>query len=279
MPITEIIQPEEKPDELLLTDTAPANEGDESIEATIEPIDEEAFPDTFDEEPHDPTADTPLIKDLREKLKQANREKAQLLKQVAPTALVRMPKPELFDDTCDGDTDKFEAALLSWQTNERAVDEQERARTTEQQNLAQSWQQELQTYKTKAVALGKPDFEAAESTVIATLSDAQQTTIVMAASDPARFIYALGRSPQRLAQLAQITNPIKLAAEVARIEGRSIMARKEPPPIDTPLRGNGRLSNEPDDKKEASLLAAAERDPSKFEAYRSYMKTKKAQAA
>lgn len=213
--------------------------------AAAEPLDTEDFPDTFDEAAGE---ETPLVKLLRDQLKDRTRELRRVSEQSAKPKLTRTPEPDLWDD-CEGDSDKFKTALLAWQANEAKVDAQEQSRSTEQQQAAQSWQQELQAYKTKAVQLGKPDFETAEAAVVNTLTDAQQVTIVQAAKDPARFIYALGRSPLRLTQLASISNPIKLAAEVARIEGARVMARQSPPNIDEPVRGSARLST-PDKSKE-----------------------------
>ena len=92
----------------------------------------------------------------------------------------------------------------------------------------------------------------------------------MVAKHPERFIDALGRSPGKLAQLAEITNPLKLAGEIARIEGARIMARKEPANIDTPVQGSGRLSTVSEDKKEAALIKDVERtgDIDKLRAWR-----------
>lgn len=277
MPIEDIKQPEGDEEELLLTDTVEGDEGADTIEAgnANEPIDEIDY-DSLDDEPADPANDTPLIKQLREQLKQSNREKAELRKQVAPAPIVRTPEPQ-FEDF-DFDDQKYKAAVLAWDENERKANEQERARTAEQQQAAQTWQQELQAYKTKAIQLAKPDFDAAEAAVVTTFSDPQQVIIVKAAKDPARFIYALGRSPQRLAQLAQITDPIKLAAEVARIEGGRVMARKTPANIDTPTTGTARLSTETGDKKEDALIKEAQRtgDINKLRAYRKEQKAKAA---
>lgn len=273
----EILSAGDEPAELLLTDTIDGGEGDDSAPGG-EAIDEIEYPDTLDDEP---VEETPLIKQLREKAKQDAREKAELRRRLETPRVQRTKKPDLWDD-CEGDPDRFETELLAWKDNEAKADVADRAVNAGddvRQRQVQEWQNDLQAYKAKAAKLGKADYAEAEAAVIADLSDAQQSTIIMAAKDPARLIYALGKSPIRRAQLAEITNPIKLAAEVARIEGARTMARKEPANIDAPLKGGARLSSAPKDETESKLLAAAEKDPSKFQAYRDHMKAKRQQAA
>lgn len=262
---------------LLLTDSLSGEAGDDT-QPGAEAIDEIDYPETLDDEP---VEETPLIKQLREKAKQDAREKAELRRRLEAPRVERTKKPDLWDD-CEGDPDKFETQLLAWKDNEAKADAADRAANAGdgiRERQVQEWQNDLQAYKAKAVKLAKPDFGDAETTVISTLTDAQQSTIVMAAKDPARFIYALGKSPLKLAQLSEITNPIKLAAEVARIEGARMMAQKQPANIDEPLKGGARLSSVPKDETEAKLLAAAEKDPAKFQAYRDHMKAKRQQAA
>jgi hypothetical protein len=273
MGIDVIKQPD---DELLLTDAiedgAETQAGDAAdTVAGAEAIDEIEYPDKFDDEMAGD--ETPLMKHLREKAKQDAREKAELRREnealrnkAAPAS---KPEPDLWDD-CEGDPDKFKAALLEWQENERQVAESAKKVDTGREAAIREWQGDLQSYQDKKAKLARPDFADAESQIIATMTDAQQSTIIMAAKDPARFIYALGRSPNRLAQLAEITNPIKLAAEVARIEGARIMPRKEPANVDTPLKGGARLSNVPKDEKEDALIKEAQRtgDATKLRDYR-----------
>ncbi len=278
MGIDLIKQPEgETPVEEELVLTPPEGEEGDDDAPKAEAIDEIEYPETLDDEP---VEETPLIKQLREKAKQDAREKAELRRRLETPRVERTKKPDLWDD-CEGDPDKFEEKLLAWKDNERKADDADKAVNAGdgiRERQVQEWQNDLSAYKAKAVKLAKSDFDDAETTVISTLTDAQQSTIVMAAKDPARFIYALGKSPLKLAQLAEITNPIKLAAEVARIEGARMMARKEPANIDEPLKGGARLSSGPTgDEKGAKLLAAAEKDSTKFEAYRQHMREMRAQ--
>lgn len=276
MPIDEIIQPVEAivapdPDDVLELGEAPVAEQDADQAEPLDTPDDE-FPDTFDDEAGT-IENKGLLKLLRER-DTAQKNRIRELEQLRNAPVIqRTERPTL--ESCDYDEDKFEAEFVAWQRNEQAIRDQETARTADQQQTAQSWQQELSSYKENATKLGKPDFGDAEELVISALSDAQQTTVVMAAKDPARFIYALGRSPNRLAALATITNPIKLAAEVARIEGVRMMPTKTPPNIDTPARGSGRLSTPEKSKAEDKQIAQAAKTGD-IDALRAWRKSQKA---
>lgn len=271
----EILSTGDEPDDDVLElgeapETVIAVDGDDKVE----PIDDAGeFPETFDadgevENPH-------LVKLLREQLNATKRELHAV--KHAPPPITRTKKPDLYDD-CEGDPDRYENALFAWKDNEAKADEQARTSTSEQQTAAQAWQTELGTYKTEAAKLG-PSFQESEDAVVAALTDAQQSTIVMAAKNPALFIKALGKSPNRLAQMSLITNPIKLAAEVARIEGARTVPRKEPANIDTPLRGSARLSTQTGDAKEEALIAKVAKNGGDTTELRNYRREKRARAA
>lgn len=253
-------------------ETAVAAEGD----GTVEPIEENDFPDTFDEDgevekPH-------LVAQLRQADKLKTQRIRELEHRLAAPVITRTKKPDLYDD-CEGDPDRYETALFAWRDNEAKADEAERAPVAQANQQAQEFEQTRLTYKANAEKLGKPDFADAEAKVIDGLDMAQQSTILMAAKAPAKFIYALGRSPNRLAQLSLITNPIKLAAEVARIEGARTMPRKDPPNIDTPIRGSARLSTQSGDAKADQLIDKAAKNGGDVTALLDHNRAKRAKAA
>lgn len=247
-------------------ETVVSADGDDKVE----PIDA-GLPETFDE---GETEETPLIKLLREQLKDRNRQLAQIAR--APAQIQRTKKPDLYDD-CEGDPDKYENALFAWKDNEAKADAQARASTSTQEGAVAKWQGQLSAYKEAAAKLG-PTFQESENAVVEALTDAQQATIVKATKNPAAFIKALGKSPNRLAQLSLITDLVELAGEAARIEGARTVPRKEPANIDTPLRGSARLSTQSGDAKEDQLIAQAAKTGDATP-LRNYRRDKKAAAA
>ncbi len=278
MGITEIHQPDEEleltEEQIVGDDDQPKAEDGDDTQAAAEPIDEIEYPEGFDDEeeiknPH-------LVATLRDQLRNEQRRRIEAEKRLSAPRIERTPKPTL--EGCDYDDSAYEAALLAWHDNERKATEQE-TQIAEQPNVVQAdFSAAIQSYQTGAQKLGKPDFQESQKVIMETLTPDQQSAILMGVKDPARFLYALAKSPVRLAQLAAIQNPFKLAAEAARIEGSRTMPRKEPANIDTPLKGSARLSVETEDKKEAALLEKAQRTGS-IDEYRAYMREKRSKAA
>jgi hypothetical protein len=87
-------------------------------------------------------------------------------------------------------------------------------------------------FEQKKAALEFEDRDDVIDTATHPLDMVQQAVIVKAAADPALFLYALGKSEAKRAELAKIQDPIKLAAAVARMEGavKVTKGRKAPEP-------------------------------------------------
>jgi hypothetical protein len=78
-------------------------------------------------------------------------------------------------------------------------------------------------------------------TATSALDMVQQAVVVKAAADPALFLYALGKSEAKRAELAKIQDPIKLAAAVARMEGAVKVTTRKAPAPDRPVSGTARM--------------------------------------
>lgn len=237
---------------------------DEAGEDDAGVVAEDEFPDTFDDAPSDETEEKPFVKHLRE----THKEQARRIKQLEEELARNKPKPQRMEEPslegCEWDDARFKDEWRKWNENERAVDAYERSETEQRSTQVNAWTQERAAYQGAAVALGKPDYKAAEDAVCNDFSEVAQVVLVQAASSPeaaARIIYALGRSPAKRAELVALQdNPLKLAAAVARLEATSkgVSMRKEPPAIDTPLRGNKPVSSNLD-KEEQRLEKEADR--------------------
>ena len=255
-------------------------EGDEAKEGEEPPAEEgeEEGPPLvgFEDEADQPAeGDNTVIRALRERNKTLARE-VQELRINRPAA----PPPELPEKPTladyDYDEEKFEVALTGWHKTKQRIDDAQ----TEQERLTQEanreWQRDMETYASKRDALNLPDFEDSAETVKNALSLPQQATIIKAAGDAAAFVYALGRSDARLAELAKIHDPIKLAAAVARMEGgiKVVKKRKAPAP-DRPASGAGKMPGSVDKQLE-KLEADADRTGNRTEllAYRKKLKAR-----
>lgn len=253
-----------------------SEEGGEGEEERDQPDDEGEEPEdegegapAFDEdESGEEEGENATIRRMRERLKELDRENAELRRQTPPPEMELGPKPTL--DDCDYDEAEFGEQLEAWNERKRKIGEA-RKRQSEQAEVAQrEWESDLQTYERQRDELKLPDFETAADVIKATLTLAQQAVIVKAASRPAAFVYALAKSDARLNELAKISDPIKFAAAIARMEGGiKVVKKRRAPAPDRPATGTGRMPGTTDKHLE-KLEAEAERTGNRTEliAYR-----------
>lgn len=225
---------------------------------------DEAAPASEDEE------GTPQwVKDLRKRARELERENKALKDgKAAPAAQPTLrPKPKLEDH--DYDDEAFAADLEAW-VQEKAQDDAAKAAAQQQQEAAKAaWTAKLDAYGQKKSALRVPDFDDAEAEVTTKLNQAQQAIIVAYCANPAVVTYALGKRPEKLAELAKIEDPIAFAIAASKLEGDlKVQKRSKPAP-------EGRLSGSAPtaagaDKHLERLEAEADRtgDRSKVIAYK-----------
>lgn len=209
-------------------------EGDEpeaeTDEAENDNTDDDVLEIQFDDDEAAPASgDSSVIRQMRETIRRQADELATFRKTSAPAPIEVGPKPDLWDD-CEGDQDKFEAALTEWNERKRKADDQQAESATVQEEAQRAWEADLQSFKEHEAKLNAPDMDFAKSVVTTALSDVQAATIIKAAKNPALAILALGKHPAKLQAISQIKDPIKLAAEIARMEGKITMAKRQSAP-------------------------------------------------
>jgi hypothetical protein len=244
--------------------------GEAAEQDVVVTIGEEAPPAEEEEHAQAPEWVRELRKSHRE-LQRKNRELEDKLKTgTAETkpAVTLGPKPKLEDH--DYDAEKYEAALESWYKQKRQVDEQAAKAEAEAKSANEAWQAKLTSYGKAKTELKVKDFDDAEATVQETLSSTQQGIILQGAENPALLVYALGKNPKKAKELASITDPVKYAFAVAKLETQlKVTNRKAAPPPEKTVRGTGSVSGTVDSQLER-LRADAEKtgDYSKVIAYK-----------
>lgn len=189
-------------------------------------------PDPESEEPHGPAP--AWVKELRQSHRELTRRNRELQEQLeaakpAPQQQSLGQKPTL--EGLDYDADRYEQALAAWYEQKRAVDDQAAQAEAKRKAEAEAWQTKLTSYGEAKKKLKVRDFEDAETVVQTTLNQTQQGIILQGAEDPALLVYALGRNPGKAKELASITDPVKYAFAVAKLETQlKITNRKAPPP-------------------------------------------------
>ncbi len=214
------------------------------------------------------------VRDLRKQYREEKRRNRELEEKLAAAsggsseAVQLAEKPTL--EKADYDTDRYEQELAAWYEQKRKYDEVEASRQAEQQAVEQEWKQKLEGYQSAKADLKVRDFEDAEDTVQETLSTTQQGMILQGAENPALLVYALGKNPKKAKELASLTDPVKFAFAVAKLETNlKVTKRKASSKPEKALSGTARPSGSVDSTLER-LRAEAERtgDYSKVFAYK-----------
>lgn len=222
------------------------------------------------------------VKDLRKTTKEQAKRIRELEQEAAAKAAPASKAPELGPkptlDDCDYDAEVFETKLTDWHERKRQV-EQEAAKATEQaETHKKEWQGRLDTYAKAKTDLKVRDFDDAESTVLSTLSVTQQGIIVQGADNSALVVYALGKNPAKAKELAGITDAVKFAFAIAKLETQlkvQAKGKKAPEPESRVRNGSAPISGSVDSTLER-LRADAEKsgDYSKVSQYRKQQREK-----
>lgn len=259
----EVEEPEVEED----TDTSEADT--DAVEADAED-EEEDFVVTINGEAPDPEDEEEAraphwVRDLRKQYREEKRRAkeleqklAQMERGSAPAAQPLGPKPTL--EAADYDTERYEKDLAAWYEKKRQHDERQISIRAEQQAVQKEWEKKLESYHSSKADLKVKDYELAEDVVQDTLSVMQQGMIVQGAENPALVVYALGKNPKKAKELASITDPVKFAFAVAKLETNlKVTSRKaSAKPEKKVSSGTGRPSGSVDSTLER-LRAEAER--------------------
>ena len=259
----EIEVPEQTGDEVVDADQQPEPEEPEEITVSIG---EESPP------PEEETRAPEWVRDLRKQhreLQKRNRELEQRLEQTKPPQTVQVGKKPTLEEY-DYDTSKFEVALESWYDRKRKADEQEAQQRQAQEAQQREWNAKLESYADARSKLKVKDFEDAELIAQESFNVVQQGVILQGAQDPALLIYALGKNPKKAKELGAITDPVKFAFAVAKMETQlKVQAKKAPPAPEKTLKGTGPVSGAVDATLERLRAEAAKTgDMSKVVAYK-----------
>jgi hypothetical protein len=181
-------------------------------------------------------------------LRKANREKerkireleaklnAQATTETKPVVLSK--KPTLED--CDYDSDAYEQKLADWYEQKRSHDEAAAKAEAAKEEEAKAWQKKLDDYAKAKTSLKVRDYEDAEATALETFNVTQQGIVLQGSDNPALLIYAIGKNASRAKELASITDPVKFAFAVAKLETQlKVTNRKAAPAPERAISSKG----------------------------------------
>lgn len=227
---------EEEGTETETVDEKPEAEEEEAEELVVSIGEEESPPQEREEAPQ-------WVKDLRkshrEALKKIRELEAKGPAQNAPQKPTLPDRPKLSDH--DYDEDKYQAALDGWYAKKREIDGFEENQKKAQQEERERIEATHKTYREAAGTLKVKDFKEAEEEVVTTLSQVQQGLILNGADNAPLLVYALGKNPKRLAELAAIKDPVKFAFAAAKLEKdlKTSNRKSEKPAPETVVKSTG----------------------------------------
>jgi hypothetical protein len=222
-----------------------------------------------DEQHQSQKTESPVIKDLRNRLKQKSRENTELqqkLNQFEPTTPPLGPKPTI--EGCDYDAELFAKKNDEWHALKAKHDVENTRMAQVRQQQDAEWNQKLNTYQQNKQKLRVKDFGYAETTVEDIFNRDQQGIIIHASDNPAMMVYALGKNPNKSRELSAIKDPLIFAHRIGRMESNIKMSKRKPKTSpEKSVQGTGRLSGSSDQNLER-LRSQKTNDISKTLEYR-----------
>lgn len=242
--------------------------------------DEETVVSIGSEEPPTSEAsesDSTVLADLRRRYRETSRELQKLKAQgagqpPAPVAPTLRKKPTLEEH--DFDAEKYDADLDKWYSEKTEADRKAAEIRESQRQAAEAAQKATQAvqerYAASKAALKVKDYQEAEEEVVSHFSDWQQG-IAAKTKQPAAIVYALGKNPKKLQELASIKDPVEFAFAMGVLQTEvKVMTKRtsgnKPAPEKTVGGGSGGASSKATLER---LQAEAEKtgDRSKIAAY------------
>lgn len=150
------------------------------------------------------------VKKVREENRELKRQLKQRGSQPEQVQALR-EKPTL--DAHDYDSDAYEQDVQQWFTEKQQHDAKVQAETAKYQQYHERYKADVDAIKAKA-----PDYDEIELSVIDVLSEKHQGLLQMAADNPARIVYALGKnSPAQLEKLSKL-DEVQFVKQIALME-------------------------------------------------------------
>lgn len=218
-------------------DVLELEEGDQAQDQDQDEADQEAGEAnelTIEIEGYDPepAEETPLLKKLRNEIRERDREIAKYRAaqvQTAPTPIEVGEKPTL--EGCEWDEDRFVSELEAWNSRKQQAEDQRREQERAAAVEAEKWNGHYQAYRQHAQALNAPDYDAVEKAVAEQLPMPIQNAIPLYFGDKGpQVVLALGRKPALLNEIVRMTDPVAQLLRLKEIAmGVKINMQRKPP--------------------------------------------------
>jgi hypothetical protein len=184
-----------------------------------------------------------LRKSNREKERKIRELEARLNAPVAETKPATLGKKPSLEE-CDYDADEYEKKLADWYEDKRVFDAEQAKAESQRDAETKAWQAKLDSYAKAKASLKVRDYDDAEAFALDTFNITQQGIVLQGSEQPALVIYALGKNQKRAKELSSITDPVKFAFAIAKLETQLKVSNRQATtsPERTITSGGGRIS-------------------------------------
>jgi hypothetical protein len=223
-------------EEVLENEADDEDDGDEVVVS----IGEESPPQ---EEDRAPAWVRELRKSNREKDRKIRELEAKVNAPVAETKPATLGKKPTLEE-CEYDAEEYEKKLADWFEDKRVFETEEAKQQSQRDAEAKAWQAKLDSYGAAKAALKVRDYDEAEAFALDTFNVTQQGIVLQGSEQPALVIYALGKNQKRAKELSSITDPVKFAFAIAKLETQLKVTNRQATtsPERTIKTGGGRIS-------------------------------------
>jgi len=209
-------------------------EDTETSEEAPEEEEEDRVVTIGDLEPEEEHQETPgWVKKVRKVNREQEREIKRLKKQIEEVSKPKEEEIKLGDkptlESSGFDDKKFEKDLLTWHERSKEVEKQKLEKQKAIEEETKGWQTKQERYVNLKQEHSFKDFQDAEELVSDAFSKTQQGIIVQGADDPALLVYALGKNPKKLEELANLKDPVEFAFKLAKLEAQLKVSNKKAP--------------------------------------------------
>ena len=272
---------------------------DEAVEETVDEVeaDAESEDDSLsvvigdeeegEEEAEDDKKDPSLVRHLRKTVKDVSKReknykreldemKQRLSKYEKPDEIDMAPRqpPKLSDPDIDYDEDKLVVKTREFVAWEAKVEQQKQEQARQEEEHKKALQVMQENYNQSKARLGASDYKEAEDVVVESLSTDQQVNILRYANNSALLVYALGKNPERVEELAKIDDPGLFALAIRDLENKvkPVKSKKMAPKPERKLSGSGKSATSQTTLEQLEAEADRTGDRSKIRAYRRQMR-------
>jgi len=211
------------------------DQGQES-ESEIDPDEEDVvvtLGEGSEEEQHEEAPG--WVKKVRKNNRRLESENKKLKRELQQRSTEGRPKVELGEKptlkSAKYDDKAYEKQLAEYFDRKRVIEAQETESKKAVAVQTEQWEKRQSRYNTQKSEHDFSDFAEVEELVTNTLNVTQQSIIVQGAEDSALLVYALGKNPKKLEELAGVKNPVDFAVRIGKLESQlKVTKRKAPAP-------------------------------------------------